>query len=107
VALLFGAGLLLCAPRQRHAHHQRTRAATLISVTRSMPFRESCFYGMFQHLKQMNDMAQECGRALGSGARNDLDRARSTAERFQRPEMRLIALLQIGQAALTSDGSAR
>jgi len=55
----------------------------------------------------LNNMAQECGQALGSGARNDLERARSAAERFQRPEMRLIALLQIAQAALTSDGSAR
>ena len=55
----------------------------------------------------LNNMAQECGRALASGARNDLDRARSAAERFHRPEMRLIALLQIAQAALTSDGSAR
>ena len=55
----------------------------------------------------LNNMAQECGRALASGARNDLDRARSVAERFQRPEMRLIALLQIARAALTSDDSAR
>jgi hypothetical protein len=55
----------------------------------------------------LNNMAQECGQTLGSGARNDLDRARSAAERFQRPEMRLIALLQIAQAALTRDDSAR
>jgi len=55
----------------------------------------------------LNNMAQECGRALGLGARDDLDRARSATERFQRPEMRLIGLLQIAQAALTSDASAR
>lgn len=55
----------------------------------------------------LNMMAQECGRVLASNAHHDLDRARSAAERFERPEMRLIALLQIAQAALTSDGSAR
>ena len=50
----------------------------------------------------LNMMAQECGRALGSGGRQDLDRARLAAERFQRPEMRLIALLQIAQVAVSS-----
>lgn len=52
----------------------------------------------------LNMVANECGRALGNGALNDVDRARLTAERFQRPEMRLIALLEIAQAALASDG---
>jgi hypothetical protein len=55
----------------------------------------------------LNMMAQECGRALSASALTDADRARLTAERFQCPEMRLIALVQIAQAALTSEGGAR
>ena len=55
----------------------------------------------------LNMMTQECGRALGSAARKDLDRPRLAAERFQRPEMRVIALLQIAEVALAGDGSAR
>ncbi|HSE35725.1 MAG TPA: hypothetical protein VLG74_00390, partial [Blastocatellia bacterium] len=55
----------------------------------------------------LNMMAQECGRVLASNSRNDLDRARSAAGRFQRPEMRLIALLQIVQVALASDAAAQ
>jgi hypothetical protein len=46
----------------------------------------------------LNMIAESCGRELGAVARGDLDRARLAAERFQRPEMRLIALLQIAQA---------
>lgn len=52
----------------------------------------------------LNMVAQECGRVLGSNARNDLERAQLAAERFGLPEMRLIALLQIAQAVLTTDG---
>ena len=44
-------------------------------------------------------IAEGCGRELGAVARGDIDRARLAAERFQRPEMRLIALLQIAQAS--------
>ncbi len=53
----------------------------------------------------LNMMAQQCGRELGSSARDDLDGARAAAERFQRREMRVIALLQIAQALLASDAS--
>lgn len=53
----------------------------------------------------LNTMVEECGRELGYGARNNVDRARLAAERFQRPEMRLIALLQIAEGALTDDSS--
>jgi hypothetical protein len=49
-------------------------------------------------------MAQECGRVLGGYANKDLDRARSAAERFSRAEMRLIALMQIVQIALSDTG---
>jgi hypothetical protein len=51
----------------------------------------------------LNMVAQMCGGVLGSHSQTDFDHARSTAERFARPEMRLIALSQIAQAALTSD----
>lgn len=50
----------------------------------------------------LNMMAQECGRVLAINSSNDLDQARLAAERFHLPEMRLIALLQIAQAALIS-----
>jgi len=52
----------------------------------------------------LNMMAQECGRVLGGYANKDLDRARSAAERFSRAEMRLIALMQIVQIALSDTG---
>ena len=51
---------------------------------------------------QLNNIVQECGGVLASNASRDFDRARSAAERFQRPEMRLIALSQIAQGLLTS-----
>lgn len=51
----------------------------------------------------LNNMAQECGRVLASNSNNDLDHARLAAERFHLQEMRLIALLQIAQAALQRD----
>jgi len=51
----------------------------------------------------LNMVVQMCGGVLGSHSQTDFDPARSTAERFARPEMRLIALSQIAQAALTSD----
>jgi hypothetical protein len=51
----------------------------------------------------LNMIAESCGRELGAVARGDLDRARLAAERFQRPEMRLIALLQIVQAMTTNE----
>ena len=50
----------------------------------------------------LNNIAQECGQVLAANANHDFDRARSAAERFQRPEMRLIALSQIVQGLLTS-----
>jgi len=51
----------------------------------------------------LNSIAQQSAEELGSIGRNDLDRARSMAELFRRPEMRVMALLQIAQAALTND----
>jgi len=54
----------------------------------------------------LNMIAESCGRELGGVARTDIDRARLAAERFQRPEMRLIALLQIAQTSITSDTTA-
>jgi len=54
----------------------------------------------------LNMIAETCGRELGAVARGDIDRARLAAERFQRPEMRLIALLQIAQASITNDTNA-
>ena len=53
----------------------------------------------------LNMIADGCGRELGAIARGDLDRAKVTAERFQRPEMRLIALLQIAQAVMAQDSN--
>lgn len=51
----------------------------------------------------LTEMAQESAQKLGSLARHDFDRAKSAAEEFQRPEMRIMALLQIAQAALARD----
>ena len=51
----------------------------------------------------LNNLSQECGRILSSNARADANQAASTAERFQRPEMRLIALLQIVHTLLMRD----
>lgn len=49
----------------------------------------------------LNEMAQESAQRLGSLSRFDFDRAKSVAEEFQRPEMRIMALVQIAQAVLT------
>ena len=54
-------------------------------------------------VNQLNMIAQESARGLGSISRNDFGHARAAAERFQRQEMRVMALLQILQAALASD----
>lgn len=51
----------------------------------------------------LNEMAQESAQRLGALSRQDLDRAKLVAEEFQRPEMRVMALLQIAQAALNRD----
>lgn len=51
----------------------------------------------------LNEMAQESAQRLGSISRIDFDRAKSVAEEFQRPEMRIMALLQIAQAALAGN----
>ena len=51
----------------------------------------------------LNNIVQECGRVLASTGQKDFDRARSAAERFQRPEMRLVALTQIAQGLLMND----
>lgn len=52
----------------------------------------------------LSAMAQEFSREVGSFAINDFDRARSMAGRFQLPEMRLMALLQIVQSGLSVEG---
>ncbi|MFY9557722.1 MAG: hypothetical protein WAV20_07445 [Blastocatellia bacterium] len=49
----------------------------------------------------LNMIAQESGKRLASVARMEFDRARLAAERYLRPEMRVIALLQIASDALT------
>ncbi|MEK6406738.1 MAG: hypothetical protein AABN34_07230 [Acidobacteriota bacterium] len=51
----------------------------------------------------MNTVAQESAQMLASLSRNDYDRARLAADRLQRPEMRVMALLQIAQVALSPD----
>ncbi|SRR6266404_107432 len=51
----------------------------------------------------LNEMARESAQRLGSLSRYDFDRAKSVAEEFQRPEMRIMALLQIAQAVLTKN----
>jgi hypothetical protein len=52
----------------------------------------------------LNMVAQESAQKLGSISRKEFDRARLGAERFQRPEMRVMGLLQIAQVALSTDG---
>jgi hypothetical protein len=51
----------------------------------------------------LNNVAQESAQKLGSLSRKDYDRARLGAERFQRPEMRVMGLLQIAQSLLVTD----
>ena len=51
----------------------------------------------------LNMLAQECGRILSANVRVDADQAALTADRFQRPEMRLVVLLQIAEALLAYD----
>lgn len=51
----------------------------------------------------LHEMTQESALRLASISRTDFDHAKSIAEEFQRPEMRLMALLQIAQASLTND----
>jgi hypothetical protein len=52
---------------------------------------------------QLNMVAQESAQRLGMSSRADFDHAKATAERFQRQEMRVMALLQILQAHLMYD----
>jgi hypothetical protein len=52
---------------------------------------------------QLNMIAQESAQQLGSISHSDFPHARAVAERFQRQEMRVMALLQILQAGLSSD----
>ena len=52
---------------------------------------------------QLSEMARESAQQLGSLSRYEFDRAKSVAEAFQRPEMRVMALLQIARVALSSD----
>jgi hypothetical protein len=52
---------------------------------------------------QLSQTAQESAQRLGSLSRHDFDRAKSIAEEFQRPEMRIMSLLQIAQSSLTTE----
>jgi hypothetical protein len=52
----------------------------------------------------LTEMANESCQRLASISKNDFDRAKSIAEEFQRPELRMMALLQIAQATLANDG---
>ena len=52
---------------------------------------------------QLSEMARESAQQIGSFSRYEFDRAKSVAEEFQRPEMRVMALLQIAHVALSSD----
>jgi hypothetical protein len=52
---------------------------------------------------QLCSSIQEVAECLWSMSLNEFDRARSLAERFQRREIRVMALLQIAQEALSSD----
>lgn len=54
---------------------------------------------------QLNTLVQASAQRLGSISRKEYDRARLVAERFQRPEMRIFALLQIAQSMLTIDAT--
>ena len=51
----------------------------------------------------LSSMSQECGQVLAANSRDNLDQGRSAAERFQRSELRVVALLQIAKAALEID----
>ena len=51
----------------------------------------------------LNEMARESAERLGSLSRIDFDRAKSVAEEFQRPELRLMALVQIARAAISKE----
>ena len=52
----------------------------------------------------LSTVAQESAQRLGSISRKEYDRAKLVAERFQRPEMRVMGLLQIAEVALSTDG---
>ena len=52
---------------------------------------------------QLNMVAQGSAQKLGSISRKEYERARLGAERFQRPEMRVMGLLQIVKVALSAD----
>jgi hypothetical protein len=52
---------------------------------------------------QLSQIFMEFARGIGSAARTDFDQARLMAEQFQRPEMRVMALVQTVQGGLASD----
>jgi len=52
---------------------------------------------------QLSQISMQFAHEIGSVARTDFDNARLMAGQFQRPEMRVMALLQTVQGALTSD----
>lgn len=51
----------------------------------------------------LNTIAREAAQRLGSISRKQYDRARLMAERFQRPEMRVMGLIRIVETALSAD----
>jgi hypothetical protein len=50
-----------------------------------------------------NALASQCGEALGALARVDFEHARSAADRFQRPELRLHARLAVARGILLKE----
>jgi len=51
----------------------------------------------------LNTVATECGRTLAAGAAKNTDRARLVAEQIERPEIRLVALVQIAESLIAAE----
>jgi hypothetical protein len=51
----------------------------------------------------LNTVASECGRTLAAGASKNFDHARLVAEQIERPELRLIALVQIAESMIAAE----
>lgn len=51
----------------------------------------------------LNTVATECGRTLAVGASKNVDHARLVAEQIERPEIRLVALVQIAESLIAAE----
>jgi len=51
----------------------------------------------------LNTLASECGRTLAAGASKNVDHARLVAEQIERPELRLVALVQIAESLIAAE----